>query len=163
MCARTYSPVCVRTHKMYDGNVTDDTAAWSALLRVHAALVPVLDAELQAAHGLPITWYDVLLELNAAPGRRMTMGELGAAAVVSRSRVSRVVDDLVREGLVARAANPDDRRSAYAVITDLGRKRLRVAAPTYLAGIERHFTSRMTAGEARTVAKALDKVLAAAG
>ncbi len=83
---------------------------------MHAALVPVLDAELQAAHGLPITWYDVLLELNAAPGRRMTMGELGAAAVVSRSRVSRVVDDLVAAGLVARAANPDDRRSAYAVI-----------------------------------------------
>jgi DNA-binding MarR family transcriptional regulator len=140
--------------------VTDTTtAAWSALLRVHAALVPVLDAELQAAHQLPITWYDVLLELNAAPGRRMTMGELGAAAVVSRSRVSRVVDDLVAAGLVARAANPDDRRSAYAVISDAGRRRLRAAAPTYLAAIERHFTSRMTAGEARTVATALHKVL----
>ena len=139
--------------------MTDTTAAWSALLRVHAALVPVLDAELQATHRLPITWYDVLLELNAAPGRRMTMGELGAAAVVSRSRVSRVVDDLVAAGLVARAANPDDRRSAYAVITDAGRRRLRAAAPTYLAAIERHFTARMTAGEARTVATALHKVL----
>jgi DNA-binding MarR family transcriptional regulator len=139
--------------------VTDTTAAWSALLRVHAALVPVLDAELQATHRLPITWYDVLLELNAAPGRRMTMGELGAAAVVSRSRVSRVVDDLVAAGLVARAANPEDRRSAYAVITDAGRRRLRAAAPTYLAAIERHFTARMTAAEARTVATALHKVL----
>jgi DNA-binding MarR family transcriptional regulator len=139
--------------------VTDTTAAWSALLRVHAALVPVLDAELQATHRLPITWYDVLLELNAAPGRRMTMGELGAAAVVSRSRVSRVVDDLVAAGLVARAANPDDRRSAYAAITDAGRRRLRAAAPTYLAAIERHFAARMTATEARTVATALHKVL----
>jgi hypothetical protein len=42
-------------------------AAWAALLRVHAALLPALDQELQAAHGLPITWYDVLLELNARP------------------------------------------------------------------------------------------------
>ena len=140
--------------------MTDDTAAWSALLRVHAALLPVLDAELQAAHGLPITWYDVLLELNAAPGRRLTMGELGGRAVVSRSRVSRVVDDLVAAGLVAREPNPDDRRSAFAVITDAGRNRLRAAAPTYLAGIERHFTSRLTAAEARTVARALHKVLA---
>jgi DNA-binding MarR family transcriptional regulator len=139
--------------------VTDPTAAWSALLRVHAALVPVLDAELQAAHGLPLTWYDVLLELNAAPGRRLTMGELGEAAVVSRSRVSRVVDDLVRAGLVARETNPDDRRSAYAVLTDAGRRRLRAAAPTYLAGIERHFTARMSAAEARTVAAALGKVI----
>ena len=136
------------------------TAAWSALLRVHAALTPVLDQELQAAHNLPLTWYDVLLELNAAPDRRLTMSALGSAAVVSRSRVSRVVDELVRAGLVERVANPDDRRSAYARITPAGRSLLRAAAPTYLAGIERHFTSHLTADEERTIAKALDKVLA---
>jgi DNA-binding MarR family transcriptional regulator len=142
---------------------TPDVAAWSALLRVHAALVPVLDRELQAAHGLPLTWYDVLIELNAAPGRRLSMGELGAAAVVSRSRVSRVVDQLVAGGLVAREANPDDRRSSYATITDAGRRRLRAAAPTYLGGIQRHFTARMSAREAATVATALEKVLADLG
>lgn len=137
------------------------TAAWSALLRVHAALTPLLDQELQAAHGLPLTWYDVLLELNAAPGRRLTMSALGSAAVVSRSRVSRVVDELVRAGLVERVPNPDDRRSAYARITPAGRARLRAAAPTYLAGIERYFTSHLTAEEERTVARALEKVIRA--
>jgi DNA-binding MarR family transcriptional regulator len=140
-----------------------DTAAWAALLRVHAALVPVLDRELQAACNLPLTWYDVLLELNSAPGRRLSMGDLGGRAVVSRSRVSRVVDQLAAEGLVERQANPDDKRSAYAAITDAGRRRLRSAAPVYLDGIERHFTSRMTAAEAGTVAAALAKVLAAGG
>jgi DNA-binding MarR family transcriptional regulator len=140
-----------------------DTAAWSALLRVHAALVPLLDQELQAAHRLPLTWYDVLLELHAAPHGRLTMSELGRLAVVSRSRVSRVVDELVRAGLAAREANPDDRRSAYAVITDAGRRRRRSAAPTYLAGIERHFTSRLTAREAQVIAAGLTKVLAVGG
>src|SRR5919107_4787340 len=129
-------------------------AAWAALLRVHAALVPALDQELQAAHGLPITWYDVLLELNSAPERRLTMGQLGGAAVVSRSRVSRVVDELVKAGLVTREPNPDDRRSAFAAITPAGRRRLRTAAPTYLAGIQRLFTRRMTTREARAVADA---------
>ena len=136
-------------------------AAWAALLRVHAALVPQLDRELQAACGLPLTWYDVLLELNSATDRRLSMGELGTVAVVSRSRVSRVVDQLAAEGLVARELNPDDRRSAYATITEAGRARLRAAAPIYLGGIERHFTSRMTAAEAATVTRALEKVLAA--
>jgi DNA-binding MarR family transcriptional regulator len=136
------------------------TAAWSALLRVHAALTPMLDQELQASHGLPLTWYDVLLELNAAPSRRLTMSALGSVAVVSRSRVSRVVDELVRAGLVEREPNPDDGRSAYARITPAGRARLRAAAPTYLAGIERHFTKHLTANEARTVTTALEKVLA---
>lgn len=140
-----------------------DTAAWAALLRVHATLVPVLDRELQAACHLPLTWYDVLLELNSAPGRRLSMGQLGQRAVVSRSRVSRVVDQLAAEGLVVREANPDDKRSAYAAITDAGRKRLRAAAPVYLRGIEKHFRSRMTAHEAQTVTAALEKVLSAAG
>ncbi|MEV4641242.1 MarR family transcriptional regulator [Actinoplanes sp. NPDC049548] len=137
-----------------------DVAAWAALLRVHAAVVPQLDRELQSTCGLPLTWYDVLLELNSAPGRRLSMGELGQRAVVSRTRVSRVVDQLVAAGLVAREANPDDRRSAFATITDAGRTRLRAAAPVYLDGIRRHFTSRMTAAESATVARALEKVLA---
>ena len=142
--------------------MVDDVAdTWGALLKVHAALVPRLDRELQEAHGLPLTWYDVLLELNAAPERRLSMGELGAVAVVSRSRVSRVVDELVAAGLVNRVANPQDRRSAYAAITDAGRARLRAAAPTYLDGIERHFTSKMTKRDAEAVAAALGKVLGA--
>jgi len=135
------------------------TAAWSALLRVHAALVPELDAELQAAHNLPLTWYDVLLELNATPDRQLTMSQLGAVAVVSRTRVSRVVDELVSAGLVERVANPADRRSSFARITAAGRARLRAAAPTYLAGIDRIFTSHLTEREAATVAAALEKVL----
>ena len=92
----------------------DPGDTWGTLLKVHAALVPLLDRELQEAHGLPLTWYDVLLELNGAPDRRLTMGQLGSVAAVSRTRVSRVVDELVRAGLVAREPNPDDGRSAFA-------------------------------------------------
>jgi DNA-binding MarR family transcriptional regulator len=140
-------------------HVMTQVDAWAALLRVHAAVTPLLDQELQAAHQLPLTWYDVLLELNAAPGRQLTMTQLGRVAVVSRSRVSRVVDDLVRAGLVARVPHPGDGRSAYAKITPSGRQRLRAAAPTYLAGIERHFTGHLTDDEASVVATALQKVL----
>ena len=140
-----------------------DVASWAALLRVHAALVPLIDRELQAACGLPLTWYDVLLELNAAPGRRLNMGELGDVAVVSRTRASRVVDQMATAGLVTREPNPDDRRSAYATITEAGRARLRAAAPVYLASIRRHFTARMTVEESATVAAALAKVLASPG
>ena len=93
---------------------TDLAETWGALLKVHAALVPRLDRELQETHGLPLTWYDVLLELNSAPERRLTMGQLGAVAAVSRTRVSRVVDELVRAGLVSREPNADDGRSAFA-------------------------------------------------
>jgi DNA-binding MarR family transcriptional regulator len=134
---------------------------WGALLKVHAALVPRLDRELQETHGLPLTWYDVLLELNSAPERRLTMGQLGAVAAVSRTRVSRVVDELVRAGLVARESNPDDGRSAFAALTLAGRAALRKAAPTYVAAVQREFADHLTAREAEVLAGALRKVLAA--
>jgi len=140
----------------------DDLAdTWGALLKVHAALVPRLDRELQETHALPLTWYDVLLELNAAPERRLTMGQLGAVAAVSRTRVSRVVDELVRAELVVREPNPDDGRSAFASITAAGRAALRKAAPTYLAAVRREFADHLTRHEAEVLAGALRKVLAA--
>jgi DNA-binding MarR family transcriptional regulator len=140
------------------GDITD---TWGALLKVHAALVPRLDRELQETHGLPLTWYDVLLELSVAPERRLTMGQLGSVAAVSRTRVSRVVDELVRAGLVAREPNPDDGRSAFAALTTAGRAALRKAAPTYVAAVRREFADHLTLREAEVLTAALRKVLAA--
>ena len=134
--------------------------AWAALLQVHAALVPRLDRALQQAAGLPLSWYDVLLELAAAPGGRLTMGELAQRVVLSRTRVSRIVDELVAAGLVCREDNPDDGRSAFAVLTADGLARYRAAAPHYLASIETEFASGLTDGELGAVAAALRTVLA---
>jgi DNA-binding MarR family transcriptional regulator len=124
---------------------------------VHAAVVPRLERDLAAA-GMPLSWYDVLLELDAAPDRRLRMTELGARVVLSRERVSRVVDELERAGLVRRERNPDDGRSLLAVITDEGRARRRAAAPTYLAGIERYFGAHI-GDDAPTVAAALRRAV----
>jgi DNA-binding MarR family transcriptional regulator len=136
----------------------DRVSAWAALLRAHAAVLPKLERAVQTT-GLPLTWYDVLLVVNAAPDRQLTMSELGRQAVVSRERVSRVVTELERDGLVERRANPDDRRSSYAAITAEGRRRLRAAAPVYLAAVESHFLTHLTSGDIKAVATALAKVV----
>ena len=91
------------------------------------------------------------------------MGDLGDRVVLSRTRVSRIVDELVANGLVSRDGNPADRRSALAAITLEGRRRLRAAAPVYLAGIARHFTGPLTKAEVAAVRAALEKVLRAQG
>jgi DNA-binding MarR family transcriptional regulator len=103
---------------------------------------------------------DAQLELNAAPGRRLTTGQLRTVAAVSSTRVSRVVDELVRAELVSREPNPDDGRSAFAAITPAGRAVLRKAAPTYVAAVRREFADHLTAHEAEVLARALRKVLA---
>jgi DNA-binding MarR family transcriptional regulator len=133
--------------------------AWGAVLQVHAALVPDLDRQLQAAVGLPLTWYDVLLELAAAGHGRLRMSDLAERVVLSRTRVSRLVDELADAGLVCREQNPADKRSAYAVLTAQGRARFKEAAPVYLGGIEQHFAGRLSDEELRGIAVALRRVI----
>jgi DNA-binding MarR family transcriptional regulator len=138
----------------------DRVAAWAALLRVHAAVVPKLARALKEV-GMPLSWYDVLLVLNAAPDRRLRMIELGSQAVLSREQVSRVVTELERAGLVRRQPNPDDKRSSFATMTPQGRERLRAAAPTYLAAVEEHYARHLSDREILTLTRALGKVLKA--
>jgi DNA-binding MarR family transcriptional regulator len=139
----------------------DGLGAFAALLKVQAAVVRRLELRLEEHRLVPIAQYDVLLELNSAPDRRLRMQQLSERVVLSRSRVSRVVDEMARAGLVLKEPDPDDRRGAYAVITEAGRAALRAAAPVYLAGIEEEFLRHLTPAERRSVEKSLRKVLAA--
>jgi DNA-binding MarR family transcriptional regulator len=142
-----------------DWRKDDLVGVWSGLLRLYAQLVPVIEADLQRTTGMPLGWYDVMLELSAAPDRRMRMLDLGEAAVLSRTRVSRVVDELEREGYVTRLANPDDRRSAFAQLTSAGRAAFRKAAPLYLDSIRQHLGARLSAREARALRALLEQAL----
>ena len=137
----------------------DVLASWSALLRLHARLVPLIDNELERATGMPLRWYDVLLELNAAPQRRLRMLDLGEVVVLSRTRVSRVVDELVGAGYVTRVPNPDDRRSAFAQLTSTGRSAFRKAAPVYLDGIRRHLGRHIPSTDAAELRRILEEAL----
>ena len=137
----------------------DVVAPWRWLLLAHAAALRAIEADMAERGLIPLPWYDVLLELNAAPGRRLRMTELGDRVVLSRSRVSRIVDELVGAGLVERTANPDDGRSSLARITERGRAELRRAAPHDLAGIDEHFASLLEPDERRVLAVALERVV----
>ncbi|MFV0130252.1 MarR family winged helix-turn-helix transcriptional regulator [Streptomyces sp. HMX112] len=60
----------------------------------------------------------------------------------SRTRVSRLVDELVRGGLVRKQPDPLDKRVSWAVITEEGAGALRETAPVSLRSIRRHFSAR---------------------
>lgn len=108
---------------------------------------------------MSLCWYDVLLELNAAPARRLRMSELGERAVLSRTRVSRIVGELAEAGHVQRSLNPDDRRSSYAEMTTQGRAAFRRAAPRYLDTVREHFSEVLTPEQLGAVREAMEALL----
>ncbi len=138
----------------------DAERAWAAIMRAHARLVPLLDREMQLSTGMPLAWYDVLLELASAGGR-LTMSELGERVVLSRSRVSRIVDELEQGGLVTREPNPDDARSSYAALTPEGKRRFRESGRVYRQGIDHRLAERADEASLRALADTLEGILAA--
>src|SRR5689334_22823573 len=133
--------------------------AWRGLLVAHSRLMPAVEADLRAAGQVPLSWYDVLLELNAAPERRLRMSELGQRVVLSRTRVSRIVDELAAAGLAERQPDEADGRSSFAVLTAAGRDALRRAWPVYREAIRRHLAAGLTVPQCRELAVLLDQVV----
>jgi DNA-binding MarR family transcriptional regulator len=133
--------------------------AWRGLLRAHAAIVEELDRELQDAHDLPLTAYEVLVVLESAPDRRLRMSELASSVFLSQSGVTRLVDRLERDRLVRRERCDDDRRGLFARITPVGLRRLRAARPTHLAGVRRCFAAEFTDEELRDLASLWERLL----
>jgi DNA-binding MarR family transcriptional regulator len=132
-----------------------EMSAWHALLRGHAAVVRVLEAELEATQGLSLPAYEVLSHLSDAPGSRLRMSDLAACAVLTPSGLTRLVDKLSRDGLVVRDKCSADARVVYAVLTDAGRERLVAAYPAHLRSVREHYIDRLTAGQLDAVAEAL--------
>jgi DNA-binding MarR family transcriptional regulator len=120
-----------------------------------------LERELLAETGMPIGWYDVLLQLAEAPQRRLRMADLAERVLLSRSGLTRLVDRLQAEGLVCRAPSPEDARGTFTVLTDEGMSRLRRAAPVHLAGISRHWLAHFDDDELRQLGQLLSRVVPA--
>ncbi len=141
-------------------NTADEAGleAWRAMLLAHSSALHAIGIVLNDAGHIPLTWYDVLIELKASPGGRLRMSELGERVTVSRSQVSRIVDQMAAAGLVTRTADSRDGRAKYATITEKGAEAVRVTAPVYLRGIEQHFSRYLTADEKSVLATALMKV-----
>jgi DNA-binding MarR family transcriptional regulator len=139
--------------------VPDAVAAWRAVLLAQSRALRAIERDMAEAGTISLAWYDVLLELNAAPDRRLRMQDLAARAVLSRTRISRVVSELEDAGYVERVPDPNDGRATLASITSTGRTALARAAPLYLRGIEEHFNRHLTETGRRAIATTLQRVI----
>jgi DNA-binding MarR family transcriptional regulator len=132
--------------------------AWHALIRAATRIVRRLEAELEAEHGLTLPAYEVLAHLSEAEERRLRMTELAAHASLTPSGLTRLVDKLVREGLVERQRCGADARVVYAHLTDAGMSRLQTAYPTHLRGVRQHFIDWLTEEQQSAVSNALTPI-----
>lgn len=137
-------------------NVVD---AWTRLVRAEQALIDKVEHDLKQAGFPPLTWYDILWELDRAPEGRLPQALVQSRTLLAQYNLCRLADRLGEEGLIERRQCPMDGRSKHLVITEKGRALRSAMWPVYATAIRAHVASRLTAEEARQLAQLLGKLV----
>jgi DNA-binding MarR family transcriptional regulator len=132
--------------------------AWGALARTHAAISQRLQDALAAADFPPLPWYEMLATVADAPEQRMKMGELAEALVITRGGLTKLLDRLIKAGLMERTFCETDRRVSYATLLPAGADLLEEMRPVVVAELKSSFAASLSAAQARDLRDALDRV-----
>ena len=133
--------------------------AWRLYFESALALADVLNGELERDAGIPLRWYDALVQLEETPDG-LRMNELAERILYSKSGFTRVVDRLEEAGLVQRVRPENDRRSILVVLTDEGRTTMKRARRHHRHSIEQHFSRHLSETDIKTLTRALEKLSA---
>ncbi|MEU1623893.1 MarR family transcriptional regulator [Streptomyces sp. NPDC020096] len=132
------------------GTLSEQDHAFYGLVWAGTTLAARVDRELARVHGLPMSWFEVLLWLNGQ-SEPVASSDLGAKTMLSRSQVSRVLDALAARGLVSRSSSPTDARSVQVELTEEGRAAFNAADETRRAALGPVFTELLDQEDIRAL------------
>lgn len=124
------------------GGLSARDHAFYGLIWAGTTLSAHVGRALVRAHDLPLSWFEVMLWLQAQADP-VPASALGAKTLLSRPQVSRVVDALQARGLVARTPAPNDARSVEIALTPAGRTAFAEADETRRAALAEVFDQRL--------------------
>ena len=136
-----------------------EVRTWLIFLRAHAAILRRMEKGVQDAHGIPLNWVDVLTQLSLEENQRMTHARLSQRVLVSVSGLTRIIDRMVKAGLVVRRASRRDRRASYVVMTEEGMRKLEEVRPTVFRDVEENFTQHLRPEETPVLFGFLKRVM----
>jgi DNA-binding MarR family transcriptional regulator len=131
--------------------------AWRLFFESALALRDVLEVELKRDAGLPLPWYDAMVQLEEAPDG-LRMNELADRILYSKSSLTRVIDRMEEAGLVRRVRPENDRRSIFVFLTDQGRETMEHARRHHRHGIEQHFARHLADSDVKALVGAFEKI-----
>jgi DNA-binding MarR family transcriptional regulator len=128
-----------------------------AVLHASSVLESRVEARLSDV-GLSLAKLAALHRLTEA-GESLPLGQLADRLSCVKSNVTQLVDRLEADGLVLRTADPNDRRSRLAVLTDAGRAAFTKGSQIQMQ-TERELFGVLTAAESDTLHALLGKLQA---
>ncbi|GHJ46767.1 hypothetical protein Cs7R123_41090 [Catellatospora sp. TT07R-123] len=120
------------------GGLAPRDHAFYGLVWAATTLSATVDRALDKTHGLPLSWFEIMLWLNSQDGP-IAPTDLGAKTLLSRSQASRVIDALAARDLVERTRSTTDGRSVAIALTESGRQAFAAADATRRAALAEVF------------------------
>jgi DNA-binding MarR family transcriptional regulator len=142
---------------MSDADLDRWLPAWMALVRTYPRYWDFIDSEMRRQHGVSMSRYDVLAQLDLAGGR-LGLGELAARLWLSPSGLSKLLDRMAASGLVVREPDPADARSWFAVLTPSGRALVRRARSSHHALLASTFGKALSDRNLAELERAMDRL-----
>ncbi len=132
--------------------------AWIAIARTYAAVNGRLQEALTAAELPPLPWFEVLATLDRAPEQRMKMGELAEALVITRGGLTKLVDRLIKAGLLERTFCETDRRVSYATLLPAGAELLEEMRPVVRGELAVAFSANLSGEQAEELRSTMEQI-----
>jgi len=130
---------------------------WLSLLAAANALKKTVDARLRAEFGVSISRFDVLAALNRAGAQGLRAGALSQELMVTEGNTTQVAAPLVRDGLVVRRQDKQDKRAAIFTLTRKGATLFAKMAAAHRGWIEEAFED-FSAAELESFRRELCKI-----
>ncbi|MGQ2910005.1 MAG: MarR family winged helix-turn-helix transcriptional regulator [Aliihoeflea sp.] len=126
---------------------------WIRLLRTSRLIEGELRERLKTQFDSTLPRFDVLAALYRQPGG-MLMSDLSRFLLVSNGNVTGIIERLVKDGLVSRAAREGDRRASIVKLTEAGARRFTEMAAAHEIWIE-EFLGDLTLSDAERLSATL--------
>jgi DNA-binding MarR family transcriptional regulator len=136
----------------------DVVTAWVRLMRAQHEILSHVEDTLKQAKFPPLSWYDVLLELERVGDKGMRPYELEAEMLVPQYGVSRLLKRIEAAGYIDRRVCDDDKRGQVVVINQAGLDLRQKMWPLYAKAIQSGLGERLSIEEAKSLGALLSKL-----
>ena len=132
-------------------------------MRAGLAVTRAMDRDAEATGRLLFSEHHILATLNESPPTGVRPTELAELTGLTKSGLTRAIDRLETQHLIERRACASDARGQLIVMSALGQRVLRRAAPEHFRSIARNFTDNLTDRELDVITTALERVASSGG
>lgn len=105
--------------------------AWARIMRASGRIMLAVETALKKAGHPPLAWYDLLLELKRVHPEGLRPYQLQSRMLVQQYNMSRLIERMVKNGLVQRQSCEDDGRGHIIYITESGLQLQQAIWPVY--------------------------------